>query len=500
MKKSVLLVSFFVTFLSLSAQYVDRTMVVLEQGTSVNCVWCPSAAKGAQDLLNAGCQVAVIASHTSTFGNDPFSNPYAMSRVQLYGWNSWPAAMFDGIVQANGGSASGSTFTAYLPKYNQRKNLVTHITMSMEAEQTDAGWNATVTMIKVGNLTATNLKLFFFVTESYIIYPWYSNHLEFVNRLMVPDQSGTSIDFTTSDTITIPLSFTTDPAWPVENLEFVACVQSLATKEIQQAIKRGAIDLSVDFDASATQVDKNTEVTFTNNTVGGYLGNVQQIYHWEFPGATPDTSNEENPVVTYTECGPHDVTLSVWRGGQSKTQIKSEYIHVGPMATITSSPGDTVCYYANITLDATTPNAVSYLWEPGGFTTPSIVVNGNVVGVGTHDYTVTVTTPDQCFDTQTHTIYFDACTGIRKNRDFVHVMVYPNPNNGEFVLELTSPTALSATLKIVTTINTTVYEETGINVQGKMVKNMNLNLPNGMYFVILQHGDQKTMQKFFIHN
>jgi PKD repeat protein len=498
MKKQLLSGIFLILFSSLMAQYVDRTMVVLEQGTSVNCVWCPSAAKGAQDLLNAGCQVAVIASHTSTFGYDPFANTYSMSRVQLYGWNSWPSAIFDGAIPANGGSASGSTYTMYLPKYTQRKNLVTHITMSMEAQQTDAGWNASVTMIKVGNLTATNLKLFFFITESYIPYTWYSNHLEFVTRLMAPDQNGTPVDFTSSDTVTVQLNFTTDPSWPVENLEFVACVQSMTTKEIQQAIKRGAIDLTVDFEADVTQVDKNGQVSFTNNTVGGYLGNVQEIYHWEFPGATPDTSNEENPVVTYTECGPHDVSLNVWRGGQTQTIVKTAYIQVGPVVTITTTPGDSTCWYEPITLDATTPNAISYLWVPGGYTTPSITVNGGSLGVGSHEFTVTVTSADGCITDKSHTIYFDACTGFGDEPQTPVTRIYPNPSGGKFTLELSGSSTGFVDLQVINTLGIPVYEENHLAVSGSLVKQMKVNIPAGVYFVVIQDGDQKTIHKLII--
>lgn len=46
-------------------------------------------------------------------------------------------------------------------------------------------------------------------------------------------------------------------------------------------------------------------VTFINLTDNGVTNN------WYFPGGTPSTSSESDPVVVYDEAGLYDVTLEV---------------------------------------------------------------------------------------------------------------------------------------------------------------------------------------------
>jgi len=312
---------------------------------------------------------------------------------------------------------------------------------------------------------------------------------------MVPDQNGTGVSFMSGNTQTYTLNYTLDANWPVENVEFVAMVQDPTGKEVQQCVKRGAIDLNVDFEASNTVINKGDQVTFNNLTSGGYI-NALELYHWEFPGATPDTSNEKNPVVTYDECGPHDVTLVVWRGGQADTVVKSTYIQVGPVVNVTAIPDDTTCWYQPITLDATTPDA-TYLWEPGGATTPSIEVGYPEYGYGSHTFTVTVTTPDGCIQTVESVIFIDACTGLAtKNNDF-GAEIFPNPNNGTFTLT-TGSEITGANLSIVDMTGKTVYSRSNLTNKHRTTISVP-DLQPGLYSLILQSGDKKSSQKFMVH-
>jgi hypothetical protein len=314
---------------------------------------------------------------------------------------------------------------------------------------------------------------------------------------MIPDQNGTPIDFNSGDSISVTLQFTLDAAWPVEDVEFITFVQGVSGKEVQQCIKEAAVNLNVDFTASSTQINKDDQVTFTNNTSGGYIG-VPETYWWDIPGATPDTSSEKNPTVTYTQCGPHDVSLTVNRGGQIITNTKHWYVQVGPAVNVVTTPGDTACWYQPITLDATTATATSYSWSPGGETTPSITVDASTYGTGAHTFWVTVTTADGCVQIIPHEIFFDACLGVNNLSKDLKVEVYPNPSNGRFTLEMNAGKTTTVDLKVINTLNTTVYEENGISLQGKLVKPMNLNLPGGLYFLVIRNGEGKTVQKLSI--
>lgn len=326
MKKVVLSVIFLFSMIFVIGQTVPREMVAMEIGTGTWCTYCPGAAMGADDLLEAGCKVAVIENHNG----DSYANTYSNARNTYYAITGYPTAFFDGGSKVVGGSHSNSMYTSYLPKYNSRINIPANMFVEMDITNTGLDYTAVITVTKVGTVTQTDLKLHFFVTQSGIQQNWQGQtHLEHVNRLMVPNQSGTAIDFSTGNVQTVTLNFSMQPSWPLEDCEFIAFVQSQSTKECFNTKKRGTIDLTVEFEASATAIEKNTQVTFTNNTFGGYIG-TPETYEWILPGTDIVSSTDENPVATYTQLGTFDVTLIVNRGSQIDTVVKPGYITVSP--------------------------------------------------------------------------------------------------------------------------------------------------------------------------
>ena len=74
------------------------------------------------------------------------------------------------------------------------------------------------------------------VTESDIQLNWQGmTELNHVERLMVPNQSGTPLDFSATNTIQLTKTFSMNPAWVVENSEVIVFIQNLANKEVLQA-------------------------------------------------------------------------------------------------------------------------------------------------------------------------------------------------------------------------------------------------------------------------
>ncbi len=324
MKKLVLSSLFFMAMIAVIAQTVPRDMVAMEIGTGTWCTYCPGAAMGADDLLENGCRVAVIENHNG----DSYANTYSNTRNSYYTITGYPTAIFDGVTRVVGGSHSNSMYTSYLPKYNQRINIPANMFLEMEVTNSGQDYTAVITMTKVGTIAKTDLKLHFFVTQSNIQQNWQGQtHLEHVNRLMVPGTNGTDISFTSGNEQTATLNWTMDAAWPLEDCEFIAFVQSQSSKECFNAFKQATIDLNVDFTASETSIQKNDVVTFTNSTFGGYIG-TPETYEWILPGTDIVTSTDKEPVATYINGGLFDVTLIVNRGGQIDTVVKTDYIDV----------------------------------------------------------------------------------------------------------------------------------------------------------------------------
>jgi PKD repeat protein len=494
------------------AQNVPRTMVAVEDATGTWCQNCPAAARGCEDLLSHGCMVAVIANHNGS----SYANTYSNARNVMWNISGYPSVTFDGTLGYLGGSYAVNNYSAYLGKYNQSISVTSPVSMSMTVANTGLDYTVVVTLNKVGTITSTNNILYFFVTQSNIVQNWEGmTHLEHVNRLMVPNENGTLVDFTSGNTQTVTLNFSMDTAWPIADCEFIALLQNKDSGQgtipgtnnppygyinkfvDYQCIKRAIIDLSVDFTASQTTIPKNGTVTFTNNTSGGYIGS-NELYQWSFPGGTPDNSTDKNPVVVYSECGIYDVMLIVNRGGQIDTVAKPLYIQVGTLVNVLAIPNDTVPDNQSITLDATTPNA-TYLWAPGGETTPTITIDGSTVGAGLHLYAVTVNTPDGCSQYIISRIFFTPFTGVALNQNDLSTILYPNPNQGSFTLEMNSLTPQNISIEITNSMGMKVYSEAGISFSGKLVKSIHLNnVPAGVYFLSVRNSGTNLVQKFLV--
>ncbi|MEQ8903748.1 PKD domain-containing protein [Ekhidna sp.] len=82
-------------------------------------------------------------------------------------------------------------------------------------------------------------------------------------------------------------------------------------------------ELDARFSADKTIVDIGEQVQFTDESTGN-----PSTWQWEFPGGTPETSTEQNPIVTYSEEGFKSITLTVSNGTETDIVEKLDYIEV----------------------------------------------------------------------------------------------------------------------------------------------------------------------------
>lgn len=262
-------------------QAVQRNMVVLEIGTGTWCTYCPGAAMGADDLIAAGCSVAVVENHNG----DIFANTGSNARNSFYGISGYPTAFFDGVLNYVGGNHSVSMYPQYLPLYNQRYAVLSPATIDISGYNVGNQYNITLTVTKVAPITATDIRVHLVLTESNIVYSWQGqDHLNFVNRIMVPNENGTPISFASGNTVTLNLSFTKDPSWVTNNCELVAFVQDNAGKEIYNGAKKAlnalALPLPTNFTGTPVSGCTPMSVQFTDQSTGA------TSWSWSFPGGT----------------------------------------------------------------------------------------------------------------------------------------------------------------------------------------------------------------------
>lgn len=182
--------------------------------------------------------VAVIAYHSG----DEYQNSYSTARLNYYAVGGFPTVKFDGVLSQSG--ASGNMYPIYLSKYNSRISIPSSFTI--DAEGTNSGlvdYELSITVEKVATASTDNPILHVAVTESHIPDSWGGLlEVNYAERLMAPNASGTTLDFSTVNTENITINFSVNPDWVNENMELVIFLQNNSTKEVLQGIIRDLSD------------------------------------------------------------------------------------------------------------------------------------------------------------------------------------------------------------------------------------------------------------------
>jgi hypothetical protein len=236
-----------------------RDMVILEIGTGTWCVYCPGAAMGADDLILNGHNVGVVENHNG----DSYANSYSDARNAYYGITGYPTAVFGGIDYFIGGSNTVSNYDEYLPIFEGRKAINTAFSVGIFGENTGLDYTVNLRLEKLASIPADwdNLVVHLALTESHIPENWQGQtELNFVQRLMAPDELGTAVDLMNNSNISVDLNFALDASWVLDECELVAWIQNLNNKEILQGSKVKLTDLMpvpvelTSFTASANSV------------------------------------------------------------------------------------------------------------------------------------------------------------------------------------------------------------------------------------------------------
>jgi hypothetical protein len=278
---------------------VPRDKVIVEIATGTWCQYCPGAAMGADDLVNNGYDVAIIENH----GGDTFATTASNARNDYYSASGFPTAWFDGGNAAVGGSHTVSQYNNYLPRVNARLAIPSHFTIEAAGQEVNGVYSATVILNKTETDTNTNLVLQAVLTESDILYSWQGQtQLDFVSRLMLPDYNGTSVNFGTGSTLSIPLSFTLNPAWVPVNCELVLFLQNNTTKEILQGTSYTLGNLLGENPASIVEINFPTTYVTTSQTASLTLNN-------PLNSVMSGTITSDNPAFTIAPAGRLDYSI-----------------------------------------------------------------------------------------------------------------------------------------------------------------------------------------------
>ncbi len=93
------------------------------------------------------------------------------------------------------------------------------------------------------------------------------------------------------------------------------------------------MEIEAFFTTDTTYYCENDNVTFYDQSVGPITE-----WNWIFEGGTPNTSTEQNPVITYDNEGIWDVILHISDGVENSTINMPDYLTVGSTPGITPTP------------------------------------------------------------------------------------------------------------------------------------------------------------------
>lgn len=201
------------------------------------------------------------------------------------------------------------------------------------------------------------------------------------------------------------------------------------------------------------------------------MGNASS-YTWSANGGTNGQFVTVTPATatTYTLIGANSANCNA---------ISTQFIDVKPLPTISaqsSAANNASCKDENVTL--TGSGGDTYQWMAS-----SSYLQGNPVvvtpGLGTTTYTVIGTNADGCTNTVTIVQQVFACLGVNEQSGALSGLnVYPNPNNGNFSVELRN--GLSKTVDVVDVTGRVIM--TSNSSEDLMQINIS-QLANGIYYV-----------------
>jgi PKD repeat protein len=220
--------------------------------------------------------------------------------------------------------------------------------------------------------------------------------------------------------------------------------------------------------------------------------NMPTAWLWTFPGGTPASSTVQNPVVTYNTPGTFSATLQASNaGGNNTTTTNNLVITQGlPTAGFNYTLSNGVITFNNTSVDGT-----AYTWNFGDGSPVSNLANPTYTYTVSGMYTVELTVLNACGATtiqqQVNVVIVDVQTPTWLSL----FNVYPNPNTGQFTVEMSGVPGKEVEFTLFNTIGEQIYRSVDDFSSGELKHQFYLNLPAAMYTLRIQLGEQVTFVK-----
>lgn len=237
-------------------------------------------------------------------------------------------------------------------------------------------------------------------------------------------------------------------------------------------------------------LDDMSNVVFTDTSTNDITLQVADIlpgfYHTQDVDGLAGLYNGQDPN------GAWSLWIQDLAGGDDGTLISWSMSFVDNSPTPTLAYADTTICLSQV-LEVASDAYDSYLWSTG-HNTQTAELFGNVLGIGTHDVSVTVDQSGCTGVSNSFVLTVDACAGIEEFGDLT-IDVYPNPSNGQIVLDITGESD-GLMLQVVDMHGKLVYSDSTGAIASGLRKTVDLtSLASGMYFLKLDNGSSSATKK-----
>lgn len=223
-------------------------------------------------------------------------------------------------------------------------------------------------------------------------------------------------------------------------------------------------------------------------------------YSWSAPGATPSSSNDVNPVFTYTTTGYYDITLTATGTGGTDTDIQTIFVNIDTVPVAAFTPSDLIVDISNpyVSFNNQSQHANGYLWNFG---------DGNISGDINpwHEYTALgdyyvelIAVNGNCpNDTTTQLIQVIDDLGLT-DHDQISIQVYPVPAEDILFVDLGQEWGDFITVQLIDYRGRIVYHEATNKVSKLKIDIAAEGLQDAAYFLKVFDSEKVVQRKIVV--
>jgi len=275
-------------------------------------------------------------------------------------------------------------------------------------------------------------------------------------------------------------------------------VRLIATNNCGQDSSQKMIAISGEAPQAQLSVDKEVgcaplSVQFSGSTAGSTAAE----WAWSFPGGNPGSSTEQHPVVTYDTPGAYSASLAV------ANAFGEDTIELDTAVQVLAAPApafDYVVEGAEVRFTNLSDGGdLSYLWSFGDGAT-SAEENPTHVYASNGTYTITLAAANECDTVATSRELELSINAVAEEAWVEQLSIYPNPNNGQFWLELDASPSPELEIRLLNAVGQQTFFRSVPFGTGLYREKLSVgDLPNGLYLLELRANNRRIYRRLVIN-